>query len=507
MFGYALLSSSFVFAALASILFYRSHKTKNARIAELGEFSLYASFSLTTASLILLIHYFVTNNFSVVYVLENSNRNLPLVLKFSAVWAGKEGSMLLWSFFSLLASVMFVRRRENAAAASILAAISAYIIAGSLIFNPFATLPYTPVDGYGLNPLLRTVEMVLHPPVIFAAYAFAAVPFAIHATGGKGADSYAKLTFLLLSLGIIIGGWWAYRTLGWGGFWGWDPVENASLLPWLSLAAYLHSKSDRRFFATLTFALVFLATFITRSGIVESPHAFAGSGGEFFLLPVVILLLLAAKHKPKFRDFCGASQLFLAMLIVVAMGTLAGISMEVDRTYYLFTFLPLFALAVVLILAKFGEVKRKLAVHLAVLLIFAGASAVWTFEKSFDLQLNPSDEAAGLKFEFVDVDVTEDEEKIVYTAVVNSDVGTFYPKIVQYKIARSERTVSSVEILSTPLVDYYLALEGLGMGNARAKFYIVPMINLVWLGSALLLFGVLTTLRKSSSRTSDSSRR
>ncbi len=494
--GFALLVLSLLSSAAASLLFLSAYRRRDSRHAEIAENALYLSLTLCFASLLLLAYYFLTDNFSVEYVWKNSHRAMASVYKLSATWAGREGSLLLWCLFSLLVASIFTSHGEKDArklkASAILSAISAYLLLiCALTANPFEPFGFAPQDGVGLNPLLRTPEMILHPPIVFLAYALAAVPLAMHVSGMTNADRWMRATFVFLTLGILIGGWWAYRTLGWGGFWGWDPVENASLLPWLAAAAYFHSR-EKSFFASLTFALVVVAAFVTRSGIIESVHAFAGRGGEFYLL-LIAATLAVARPKPDLNGTCSAPSIFVAAIAVVAMGTFANVFFSVERTYYLVTFVPAFALAVAMIIYRLRSVRRKLIIHAGVLLLFLGATSVWFFEKSYDLELSPHAEAAGFSFELLNVTVSEDAEKFTVTAKVASDLGVLEPKMKVYKIERRERTVSSVEIVSTPLFDYYFAIESFGedFSSAKAKFFVVPLISFVWLGSAAITVGAI----------------
>jgi cytochrome c-type biogenesis protein CcmF len=261
-----------------------------------------AAFALVWASF--------TNDYSVSYILHHTNRALPTAYKFSALWSGQEGSLLLWAW--LLSAYGFVLRirhrvdvRLTAFASVILAAIQIFFL---LLLNfaapPFAIQPgVVPADGFGLNPLLQYPEMVIHPPMLYLGYVGFSVPFAfalgalmmrypgekwIHIT-----RRWTMVTWLFLTCGIFLGAHWAYSVLGWGGYWGWDPVENASLMPWLTGTAFLHSvmmqekrgmmKSWNVWLIFSTFMLTILGTLLTRSGIVSSVHAFAQSSiGNWF---------------------------------------------------------------------------------------------------------------------------------------------------------------------------------------------------------------------------------
>jgi cytochrome c-type biogenesis protein CcmF len=243
---------------------------------------------------------FLVNDFSLRYVAENSNSHLPWIYRLCAVWGGHEGSILLWVFSLALWSVaitLFNRRLDLVVMARILAVLG-FISAGFLLFlitlsNPFV-LTSGLTDGRDLNPLLQDPGLVFHPPLLYMGYVGFSVTFAfaIAALLNKRIDSkwasqvkpWVLSAWCFLTLGIISGSWWAYRVLGWGGWWFWDPVENASLLPWLAGTALIHSllvlekqellKTWVILLAILTFALSLIGTFIVRSGILVSVHAF-----------------------------------------------------------------------------------------------------------------------------------------------------------------------------------------------------------------------------------------
>jgi cytochrome c-type biogenesis protein CcmF len=258
-----------------------------------------------------------TCDYSVSYILHHTNRDLPTAYKFSALWSGQEGSLLLWAW--LLAAYGFVLRLRHkvdvkltAYASTILAGIQVFFL---LLLNfaapPFAIQP-GPVaqDGFGLSPLLQYPEMVIHPPMLYLGYVGFSVPFAfalgalmmrypgekwIHIT-----RRWTMVTWMFLTCGIFLGAHWAYSVLGWGGYWGWDPVENASLMPWLTGTAFLHSvmmqekrgmmKTWNVWLIFSTFMLTILGTLLTRAGLVSSVHAFAQSAiGTWFYWFILVV--------------------------------------------------------------------------------------------------------------------------------------------------------------------------------------------------------------------------
>ncbi len=288
-----------------------------ARLRETARRAGLMSFVAVACAAFALIWAAFTNDFSVDYVLHHTSRALIAPYKFSSLWSGQEGSLLLWAF--LLAAYGFVLRLRHktditlyAYASTILSAIQIFFLL-LLVFAapPFALVPggVAPADGFGLNPLLQYPEMAIHPPMLYLGYVGFSVPFAfalgalimrypgekwIHIT-----RRWTMVTWLFLTVGIMLGMHWAYAVLGWGGYWGWDPVENASLMPWLGGTAFLHSvmmqekrgmmKGWNVWLIFITFMLTILGTLLTRSGLVSSVHAFAQSSiGDWFTAFLVL---------------------------------------------------------------------------------------------------------------------------------------------------------------------------------------------------------------------------
>ena len=283
----------------------------NERLLETSRRAGIASFVAVSCAALALVWAAFTNDYSLSYILHHTNRELATPYKFSALWSGQEGSLLLWSW--LLATYGFVLRlrhrvdvRLSAYASTILSSVQVFFL---LLLNiaapPFALEPGAlAANGFGLNPLLQYPEMVIHPPMLYLGYVGFSVPFAfalgalmmrypgekwIHIT-----RRWTMVTWMFLTCGIFLGAHWAYSVLGWGGYWGWDPVENASLMPWLTGTAFLHSvmmqekrgmmKSWNVWLIFSTFLLTLLGTLLTRAGLVSSVHAFAQSSiGNWFV--------------------------------------------------------------------------------------------------------------------------------------------------------------------------------------------------------------------------------
>jgi cytochrome c-type biogenesis protein CcmF len=263
----------------------------------------------------------LAHDFNIEYVAQYTSRNLPTSYVVAAFWAGQKGSLLFWavilSIFGAAAQSMTSRRHE--ALLPYVAGITNVVVGFFLITmlfsaNPFERLPFTPEDGRGLNPQLQNPGMTIHPPMLYLGYISITIPFAfaMAALLSKRLDTgwihairkWTLLSWLFLSCGITLGMWWAYVELGWGGYWAWDPVENASLLPWLTMSAFLHSVMIQEKRGMLkrwnvgliiaSFLLSIFGTFITRSGVIASVHSFTQSSVGYFFLAFLLLAAVAA---------------------------------------------------------------------------------------------------------------------------------------------------------------------------------------------------------------------
>jgi cytochrome c-type biogenesis protein CcmF len=281
-----------------------------------GERAVFAVWALITLAAGILVYALVTGDFRFAYVAEHSNRSMPLIYKFTAWWGGQEGSLLFWSWLlsTYAAVVIFTNRRKHRDIMPYVVGVLATVQTFFLVLNNFIASPFQMLavdklitsvpDGNGLSPLLQYPAMAIHPPMLYLGYVGFSVPFAfaigslITRQPGEGwihtTRRWTLVTWLFQSCGIMLGAAWAYHVLGWGGYWAWDPVENASLLPWLSGTAFLHSvmmqekkgmmKVWNIVLVSATFFLCILGTFLTRSGVVQSVHAFARSDiGKYFV--------------------------------------------------------------------------------------------------------------------------------------------------------------------------------------------------------------------------------
>src|ERR1041385_1546035 len=264
------------------------------------------------------------HDFNVEYVAAYTSRNLPIFYTWSALYAGQKGSLLFWaavlSLFGALAQLLTAPRHRvylpyvGAITCLVCAFFLSVMVAPVAHANPFERLPYTPVDGNGLNPQLQNPGMVFHPPMLYLGYISITIPFAfaMAALLSKRLDAdwlvairkWTLLSWLFLSIGICLGMWWAYVELGWGGYWAWDPVENASLLPWLTMTAFLHSvmiQEKRGMLKKWNLALIIgswllsiFGTFITRSGVISSVHSFTQSSVGYFFLAFLVLAAVSS---------------------------------------------------------------------------------------------------------------------------------------------------------------------------------------------------------------------
>ncbi len=324
-----------VAAGIAGIITRRTLLTKSARNAGM------AVFMLVTVAVACLEYFFFTNDFSIVYIVEHSNRALPGFYKFAALWAGQEGSLLFWSWLLSIYAflVLFLNRKRHPELMPYAGVVLAGVQTFFLTLNNFVATPFRVLagpdgagvmhlakmsEGHGLTPLLQYPEMVIHPPMLYLGYTGFSVPFAFALAALLGrypgekwihiTRRWTMIAWCFQSIGILLGAHWAYAMLGWGGYWAWDPVENASLLPWITGTAFLHSvmMQEKRgmmkvwnvWLVFTTFMLCILGTMLTRSGVVSSVHAFAQSSiGSWFVGFLIITFVVCFAAYWKNRDY------------------------------------------------------------------------------------------------------------------------------------------------------------------------------------------------------------
>jgi cytochrome c-type biogenesis protein CcmF len=321
-----------------------------------------------SASLIVLLYYFIGFDFRFAYVYENSSRDLPLTYRIAALWAGKEGSFLLWLFFlNVFGIVLFYSNKKNEPiVSSIIVLTQIFILVILAVESPFSFIwdkhpgafsrGLSPADGLGLNPLLEDPWMVAHPPLLFIGYASATIPFgyAVSAMMKKnfkewlhGSYPWLLFSMVTLGIGIFLGGYWAYTVLGWGGYWGWDSVENSSLIPWIIAVALVHCFVVQKrtgmlartnlFFTLLYFLMVLYSAWLTRSGVLSnfSVHSFSASKISSFLLLFFLVYLIGSM-----------------VLFIVRFKEASGVKISTPlfdwRTFILYGIIVLFAYAAVI---------------------------------------------------------------------------------------------------------------------------------------------------------------
>jgi cytochrome c-type biogenesis protein CcmF len=384
-----------IYAAVAALVGARRRMTelvmsaRNASLAVTG---------LLTLAVAILVYLLISSDFRTLYVAEVSNRAMPLFFKMTALWGSQAGSLLFWSWLmslfsgavllgkwgkmrTLMPYVIVVNQITLAFFIGLISGVwtllagplgvlgvtgMAGLLADMATINPFHQLGFTPADGNGLNPLLRHWGMIIHPPMLYLGFVSFVIPFAFaiaalatRQTGDlwiRATRRWTLIAWFFLSMGLLLGAWWAYGVLGWGGYWAWDPVENAALMPWLTGTAFLHSvmiQEKRGMFKVwnmvlimLTYSLVIFGTFLTRSGVISSVHTFAQSGiGPLFLsfiaamLVASVILLFVRLDSLKSENeldsmlsreaiFLLQNLLFLAILFVTFWGTMFPVVSE-----------------------------------------------------------------------------------------------------------------------------------------------------------------------------------
>jgi cytochrome c-type biogenesis protein CcmF len=363
--GQVTLMGALLIAFVMGILPLIGASTGNQRLMKIGQTGAIAQFFLVAGAFAMLTWAFVVQDFSVEYVARNSNSLLPMEYRFSAVWSAHEGSLLLWELILCLWTfgvALFSQKLPDDFRARTLAVLG-WVSAGFLMFviftsNPFGRLMPSAVDGLDLNPLLQDPGLIIHPPMLYMGYVGFSVAFAFAVAALLGQQvnrdwvrwsrPWTHVAWAFLTIGIALGSWWAYYELGWGGWWFWDPVENASFMPWLVGTALIHSQAvtEKRgafrnwtlILAITAFSLCLLGTFLVRSGVLTSVHAFASdpTRGVFILTYLFVVvggsLLLFAIRAPAMvqgSNFAGLSRETLLLvnnllLVVIAAMVLTG---------------------------------------------------------------------------------------------------------------------------------------------------------------------------------------
>ncbi len=392
---------AFIVSILSSFFFIFGLAKNNYVLRVSALRGIYVIFALLTLVIISLLYVLITSDFSVEYVAHYTNRELPLFYKITALWAGQSGSLVLWIWLLGLFTIIVVWENRgdlsdfNSYAYMILSFTFLFLLLILTFFsNPLKRMDFTPPDGVGMNPLLQNIWMIIHPPTLYLGYVGYAIPFsyafAALFTGKIDEEwivrvrKWSLLAWIFLTTGIFFGARWSYIELGWGGYWGWDPVENSSLIPWLLGTAFLHSiiaqergnilKRWSIILIFLTYITAIFGTYISRSGIISSVHAFAQSPlGNFFLIYMfglgILLIYLVIRRNSLLQSqrkivtifsregfIYLTNWVFFALAFVVFVGTsiplfskiFTGKEITVKTSFYNQSSLPFFAIIVVL---------------------------------------------------------------------------------------------------------------------------------------------------------------
>ncbi|MEJ2321794.1 MAG: heme lyase CcmF/NrfE family subunit [Gammaproteobacteria bacterium] len=524
-----------------------------------------------------LVWAFLANDISVLYVATNSNTKLPTLYKISAVWGAHEGSLLLWALILAVWGMMvsiFSRSIPEVMTARVLGILGLVSI-GFLLFmlltsNPFDRIP-APAEGRDLNPLLQDFGLAVHPPMLYMGYVGLVVPFAfaiaamlgghLDAAWARWSRPWTNVAWMFLTLGIALGSWWAYYELGWGGWWFWDPVENASFMPWLVATALIHSlavtekrgafKAWTVLLAIFAFSLSLLGTFLGRSGVLTSVHAFARESGLLLnniLLVVITLVVLMGTVYPILHNAAGWGNLsvgkpyfdlFFAILsvpLVLALGVGALLRWKRDdgaslvrklvpaliasviggvlaMLYFGFSLGAILGVALAVWVTWLSVValrdqlkgKRKLSSvprgfwgmllgHLGVAVFTIGVTltSIYSVEKDVGLGAGDSYELAGYTFTFNDIKSIEGPNyrgtRGIVTASNEDYTVTLYPEKRTYFSSAMPMTEAGIDAGLTR--DLFVALgEPLGNGQWAVRLYHKPFIRWIWLGCLIMGIG------------------
>ncbi|MCA9875857.1 MAG: heme lyase CcmF/NrfE family subunit [Anaerolineales bacterium] len=403
--GYIALIMAFCVSIYAAFAAWYGNRIGKRAWVESGRNATVIVLPLVALSAGMLILSLLNNDFSVEYVWRVSSIDMPTYLKVTALWGGQAGSLLFWNFLMATFAMLVMARKwkQNLGLMPyVIIVISMtqvfFLGISAFIENPFTRLTMIPPDGNGLNPLLRHPGMIIHPPMLYLGFTGFVIPysFAMAALISKQLDDrwirntrrWTLVAWLFLSLGLILGGRWAYDVLGWGGYWAWDPVENASLMPWLAGTAFLHSvmiqekrdmfKMWNIFLVVLTYCLVILGTFVVRSGVISSVHSFAQSAiGPFFFAFIAIMFVFSAYWMTKRRDLLSSKNQLSSFLSREAAFLYNNfIIIAILAVVFLFTYYPIIS---ELVTGEKGFVgapvyKQALAPLFAALLLLMGVA-------------------------------------------------------------------------------------------------------------------------------------
>src|SRR5215208_3350290 len=517
-----------------------------------------------------LAYSFINNDFSVLNVATNSNSQLPLHYRLAATWGSHEGSLLLWALMLALwtaAVSLFSRHLPEEMVARVLS-VMGIVSAGFLLFmlltsNPFARLFPVPLDGRDLNPLLQDPGMVAHPPMLYMGYVGFSVAFAfaiaaliggrLDATWARWSRPWTTIAWMFLTCGIALGSFWAYYELGWGGWWFWDPVENASFMPWLVGTALIHSlavtekrggfKSWTVLLAIAAFSLSLVGTFLVRSGVLTSVHAFAADPKRgIFILAFLVLGMGTLSVGPPYFNLVFvplvAPAIFLMGLGPLARWKKASLPDLVTRLRWAFLISLLSALIlpfvfgrwkalvslglmlafwiVTTVLVNFWERVRVTSgqlttfqklrtqsrsyygmqvAHLGVAVFILGVTIVTGYQSEQDVRMNPGDTvtAGGYEFKFNGTtDVIGPNYQGARAEIVvsrdGSEIERMYPEKRNYNASGSVMTETAID--SGIFRHLYVSLgEPVSAGAWSVRVYYKPLVGWIWGGALLMALG------------------
>ena len=437
--GHSCILLAFIIALVGTVSPLVAARTGEERYLSLARYALLGQFGLVTVAALALIYGLIGTDFSIKYVAFNTTRATPIYYRVTGLWGALEGSLLLWEwlliiFAAITAWVYRDRHREMMPwVIMIFSIVSVFFLCViGFLSNPFETISPVPADGRGLNPLLEDANMMTHPPLLYTGFVGLTVPYAFAMAAlivGKVDEAWIVSTrrwtiiaWFFLTVGNLVGAWWSYHVLGWGGYWAWDPVENAAFMPWLPATAFLHSvqvQERRRMLKVwnlsliiVAFSLTIFGTFLTRSGILSSIHAFSsGPVGGFFLGFLTLILLSSfgllayradlLREQPELDAMVSRESAFLlnnivlvSALFTILLGTIfpllseavAGVQVSVGAPYFNSVTVPLFLFLVFLMAmgpmiawrrASWNNLKRNFLWPAAAALLVALGLFIW----------------------------------------------------------------------------------------------------------------------------------
>ena len=553
-FGFAALLSSLLISFLQPIfvLYYQKQKLPN--INSFLKLTSTATFTFSIISFLSLIYCYINSDFSVINVYQNSHSLKPLIYKISGSWGNHEGSMLLLlcilNFYNL--SFAFLSNINNQQKAITLA-LQSIISFGFTAFISFTSNPFLktfpiPSEGLGLNPILQDIGLAIHPPMLYAGYIGFSLVFSIAIAAllmqQVNKDFASKLkpwlmfSWSFLTLGIGLGSWWAYRELGWGGFWFWDPVENVSLMPWLCATALVHSitmlsknghfKIWSCFLSILTFTFCLLGIFLVRSGIITSVHSFANDPKRGIFIIVLLLIISGAGFlifffqslkiktiKSKFTLSSSNGMVLLnnfllcLALFIVALGTLYPLILQLffDRqitigpNYYNKLFAPVstFMLCLMIFIPsfKFNKFSNKsmLISHIGIFIIITAIALTSLLSKTKELNMQFGNQVtiANYQIEFKDVNYLAGKNYLARQGNFlikqnNQNIDILHPQLRYYP--ETNQTTIEADIKHFIFADLYLVMgEKDQQENYLVRIYYKPFMSFIWLGCITIFLG------------------